>query len=258
MAIPPEVQRSLRVPVGPPNAELELWILDPPQTPRATVLVLHGLRDSKAGSMEAAVKIAEEGMRAILVDLRGHGGSSGQWLSYGVREAHDLRQVIDALQAHHEIAGGLGVYGPSYGGAVAHQLAAIDPRIHAVVSVAAMSDFRRRSREARPFGAWIPNAWIDPEIDRVAHLAGFRVEDADVARAAARYDAPALLFHGDADTIIAFAHGRRLQRACAPRGCRLVRLPGVGHRDALVHPLVGPIARAFFLTELRSAALSRR
>src|SRR5688572_10488556 len=74
MAIPPEVQRSLRVPVGPPNAELELWILDPPQTPRATVLVLHGLRDSKAGSMEAAVKIAEEGMRAILVDLRGHGG----------------------------------------------------------------------------------------------------------------------------------------------------------------------------------------
>ena len=34
----------------------------------------------------------------MLVDLRGHGGSSGRWLTYGVVESRDLSQLIDQLE----------------------------------------------------------------------------------------------------------------------------------------------------------------
>ena len=51
------------------------------------------------------------GYRAVLVDLRGHGRSTGKYLTYGVQEAQDISQVIDALEQQQLIAGEIGVLG---------------------------------------------------------------------------------------------------------------------------------------------------
>ncbi|MCC6873884.1 MAG: alpha/beta fold hydrolase [Sandaracinaceae bacterium] len=248
-SVPPGGARTFHVAVGPPDAVLEGWIFEPSTRPIATVLVLHGVRGGKKDMIETARELTRAGMRAVLVDARGHGGSSGRFLTYGVREARDLSQVIDALEED-GITGALGVYGPSYGGAIAHQLAGRDARVHAIVTVAAMSDLRERARDAWPLGRWLPRAWIDGEVERAARHAGFEIDEANPARATAQSHAATLLFHGDADAVIAYEHGVRLQRACAWRGCRLERLRRAGHRDALTHPSVGPAARAFFRREL--------
>ena len=56
--------------------------------------------------------LAFAGYRVALVDLRGHGRSTGEYLTYGVREAQDVSQVIDAMEQQQLIAGTIGVFGP--------------------------------------------------------------------------------------------------------------------------------------------------
>src|SRR5205807_821916 len=114
-ALGPLTARALRVDVGPPRASLALLLLDPPAgtAPRATVFLLHGIRDRKESMLGWGRRLATEGYRAVLVDARGHGRSSGDFLTYGVVEARDLSQALDALAAQCLIAGRVGAMGAS-------------------------------------------------------------------------------------------------------------------------------------------------
>ncbi len=120
-----------RVAVGPPPASIALWLIDPPDVvrPRATIIVLHGLNDGKASMVGVGRALAAAGYRCVLMDLRGHGRSSGKWAIFGVVESRDLSQVIDNLVEQGLQAGPMGIFGTSYGGAAAIQTAGRDSRV---------------------------------------------------------------------------------------------------------------------------------
>ncbi|HKP64744.1 MAG TPA: hypothetical protein VJV78_48740 [Polyangiales bacterium] len=80
------------------GVKLRAWVFDPPGVPRGTIAVLHGIRASKLGELGSARAHARRGYRALILDSRGHGESSGRYLSYGVHESRDLVAVLDALQ----------------------------------------------------------------------------------------------------------------------------------------------------------------
>lgn len=162
--------RLTRVPVGPPAAELQVLEL-PPQdyhvtvaskvetnragktmltlsivtnnvvnfTPRATpatLFLLHGYMLSKESMMAWALHLAQAGYRVVLVDLRGHGQSTGAEVAFGKYEVNDLRQLLDQLSARGECDADIGVLGFSYGATLALHWAAQDPRIRTVVGLA--------------------------------------------------------------------------------------------------------------------------
>jgi dipeptidyl aminopeptidase/acylaminoacyl peptidase len=120
--------------------------------------------------------------------------------------------------------------GTSMGAAVALQAAAEDPRIAAVVSIAAFSDLRTAAVERAPFFASRRN------LDDAFHLAEaegrFRVDDVSPVAAAPRIAVPVLLVHGDADTETPYAHSLRILAALRdPK--RLITIPGGGHSGGL-------------------------
>jgi pimeloyl-ACP methyl ester carboxylesterase len=260
-AAPADVSRVVRAEVGPPSATIEAWILDPIGTPRGTTLVLHGVRDDKASMIGVGRALRDRGMRAILVDLRGHGGSSGRFLTYGVVESRDLEQLIDQLDALGMIEGSLGVYGASYGGAVALQLAAIDARIHAVVSVSTFASLREVvppyvRRNAPVLGALVPKAAFDAVIDRAGELAAFSPDAADTRGAIAHTHADVLLIHGEADEHIPFVHARSLLAACPAGRCRLLPIPAADHPGALASPIARSAAIDFLVRHATPRELS--
>ena len=74
--------------------------------------------DSRLSMIGTARALSERGYRAVLVDLRGHGRSTGEWLTFGPLEGRDLQRS----PTHCAIAvssRGYRVYGPSFGGAAA-------------------------------------------------------------------------------------------------------------------------------------------
>jgi pimeloyl-ACP methyl ester carboxylesterase len=250
-----EIDEVLRVPVGPPAAELSAWVMNPARArPLATILVLHGVRLDKRSTIRVGQAFTQAGFRSVLVDLRGHGESTGSYLSYGAIESRDISQLLDALCSDHKLAESarssaaatesgacspsehFGIWGFSYGAAVAISAAACDDRLDAVVAVAPFTSLRAvvRDYERRyftPAHHLIPEAWVDAAVTDAAHLVAFNPEVDSPAAAAKKLDAPLLLVHGDADTQVAPRHSRTL--SALARNSRLVSVPGASHAAVL-------------------------
>ena len=231
---------DLRVEVGRPVASLSVRILEPAggasTAARGTIFVLHGIRDSKRSMAGVAEAFRSAGYRAVLVDLRGHGQSTGDWLSFGDREGRDLKEVADALAIEGVLALPVGVYGPSYGGAAALQMARRDPRVRAVVTVATYT----RMRDIVPlYAERIAPAWLlaPPDVSaamgRAGVLGDFDPGDADsVAAIASTTTAQVLLIHGRADANIPWQQSESLHDAASSHS-RLLLLESLNHRTIM-------------------------
>jgi pimeloyl-ACP methyl ester carboxylesterase len=265
------VSRQLRVAVGPPDATLSVWIVDPSpagsdaaggpalmsdaspssgndppaQTrpspvkscPRGTLFLLHGLLESKEDVPMHLYSsaLAREGYRVVLVDLRGHGRSTGDRISYGGRESHDMVQVLTALEQQNLIAGRVGAVGISYGASVAICWAAIDSRVRAVVAMEPFSSIRYAAVDA---GAemlmGLPRIFTRGDFnditDRIGRLDGFDPDLSSPLYAIARMTTPVLLIHGKADDFLHPSHSIRLHEA-NPAHTELILVENADHFD---------------------------
>lgn len=238
------IDQEFRVNVGSEEQPLELLVqvVEPAEveSPSATVLVLHGVISSGRAMLPHARRLAAHGYRAVLVDLRGHGQSDGEYMTYGLEESADLVRVIDALAARRLISGRLGVLGVSYGATTAIHLAGRDPRIDSVVAVAPFSNLRDVvpdfGRTVLPgVGSLVSDQALAAGIDEAGKQAGFDPDLADACQALQRTSAPVLVIHGEEDWMVPTYHGRRLHEA-APDHSELRLLPCTGHLTAWLDP----------------------
>lgn len=224
------------VQVGPPEASLSVNVFEPAgvaRGPQATVLIIHGIYARGLWMLRTAEYLTKAGYRAVLVDLRGHGRSTGQFLTFGIQESKDLSQVIDALQQRGLIAGKLGVYGISYGATTAIHLAGRDPRVAAVVAVAPFGSMREEvpqfARVMAPGLGWaIPEETYQQAIDEAGRRGQFDPELADATKAIRQTTAPVLLIHGTNDWVVPHRNGVRLHEAARDHS-ELVSIPALGH-----------------------------
>lgn len=233
------VSRHLRVQVGPPAASLSCWVIDPPQRqqPRGTVLALHGIRDSKRSLLSLGRRLASAGFRAVVPDHRGHGRSTGKWLSFGAVESKDLVQLMNHLESKRLLAPPVGAMGFSYGAATAIQLAGRDRRVKAVVAVASFTDLHQVVRSYIRFyvpvlGSLIPDSSIDDAVAEAGEQAGFDPRAASPLRSIRTSRARVLLIYGGQDRRIPPDNGRALHRA-APRLTELIVVPEMNHATIL-------------------------
>jgi pimeloyl-ACP methyl ester carboxylesterase len=224
--------------VGPPPAKLLVSAVDPKpadRPPVGTILLLHGAYERSENKLNAANAFAEAGYRAVLVDMRGHGRSTGERITYGVQESSDLVQVVDALEQRGLRAGRLGVYGFSFGAATAIELAGRDPRVHAVVAVAPYSSLRDAASHL--LQTKIPGAslfaserWIECTMEEAGRHGGFDPRAATPIAAIRRTEAMVLLIHGGSDRFVPPDHSVLLNRA-APDHSRVSIIEGADHND---------------------------
>jgi pimeloyl-ACP methyl ester carboxylesterase len=259
------VFKQLRISVGPPPASLSVWIVDPiggpgvvsisghpgdavvkltlspnhspSPPPKGTIFLLPGLGDSKeeAPYQFYSLLMATSGYRVVLVDHRGHGRSTGDRISYGAHESHDMVQVLDALQQQGLVAGDVGVLGISYGASVGICWAAIDPRVRSVVALEPFSSIRDASVDAGPEMLGVTK-WFYSQDDyrditrRIGRLADFDPDRDSPLFAIAHSTTPVLIFHGRNDDFLRPQHSIRLHEA-APTHSRLILIAGANHFD---------------------------
>lgn len=226
-SLSPYCTEALRIPVGPPQAVLSVVVVNPitrkkdagtktmqlctgisnaQQQVKGTLLLLPGYGMPKAALLPYSTALAAKGYRAVLVDLRAQGQSTGEYLGYGKQEARDLVQVLGYLRQHGFLAGKVGLFGISYGAAVALDTAAIDDQVSAVVAVA---PFARVDPTIRRFlhmsdsslAATIPPELLQQAIEQAGHLVGYPLAEADPLRAVPVIHAPVLYLAGAEDPV---------------------------------------------------------
>jgi pimeloyl-ACP methyl ester carboxylesterase len=232
------IDHQLRVNVGPPPASLSVWIVEPANrqemrntAPRGTLLVLHGIQDQKTSMLSMAKSFTARGYRAVLVDIRAHGRSSGQWVTYGAIESRDLVQLLDALQEQQLLVKPIGAFGVSLGAATSIMLAGTDSRVRAVVAVASFATMQDEVfHYARRFFPrwWLTDDFIHKAIASAGRQAGFNPQDASPLQAIARTNARVLLIHGKADKKIP-CHDSEALHAASPDHSELILLDNEDH-----------------------------
>jgi alpha-beta hydrolase superfamily lysophospholipase len=251
----PDVPEGVRsVQVEHAGAEIHAWVVDPDGPPRGTVFVLHGIRDSKRSQLETAQRLAHKGFRAVAVDLRCHGESSGEWLSYGVRESQDVVALADDLARRGLLHEPMGVVGFSYGAATAIQVGARDPRVRAVVAIAPFASLREVVPAyvdwmLGPLAAGVPASWLTEMVDEAGEMAGFDPDEACPRCVASRLQAPLLLIHSRDDERIPFAHTEAVRAACASPA-ELMALDGPDHNATPAAPGVAQAVDAWLVRHL--------
>lgn len=254
---------NLRVPVDARGtdaaAELNVWVIDPtdqvielneqgnalrvvrPATgntvePRGTVVLLHGLWHHKGRRVYVlwARLFAAHGYRCVLIDHRAHGLSTGSRISYGVHEAQDTRQVIDALEKQNLVAGPLMLMGGSMGAATAIQTAAHDDRVDSVVALVPYSSLDE-AIESVAESAFItanlmPDCFWDDYALAVCERNAMDIAQTDNAAAASRASAPMLIIAAEKDSLVPPRHAKTIYKVAA-EGSRLFMLKGEDHRS---------------------------
>ncbi len=259
--------RHLDVRVGPPEATLAVTLIDPADygltyrfhdyrrntvevdidlngpeeveatrgPARGTVVILPGMLQSRYTMTFWGIGLAQRGYRAALVDLRGHGESTGQYLTYGITESRDTIQVIEALHESGIAEPPVILLGASYGASTALMAAAESDAIDAVVAFApftdAASSIEHLARTMFPrLSRAISRERMAQAIDRASAISGEDLRRARAIDVVGRIDVPVLFVHGHDDDWVPAQNSFELFRAANGTAGLLV-IPGAGHMD---------------------------
>lgn len=221
------------------GAELHAWLYEPVRGNGATVLLLHGMGDSRAGAMGYVPMFLKHGYAVLSPDIRAHGDSGGEIATYGALESRDVRSWVDWLYAHHRAARLYGL-GESMGGSILLQALALEPRFHAVATESAFSSLReiaydRLSQHFHTrlaFGPALYWAAMDSASVYARARYGVDLDSVSAARAVAASATPVLLIHGQADDNVVGEHSYQIA-AANPAHVVLWRPERAGHAAAL-------------------------
>lgn len=204
-------------------------------SPRGTVLLLHGYGLAEFAMVPWALRLAEEGWRCVLVDLRGHGKSNGRRIYYGVLETHDVRQLLDELERDGQIAGPVAIIGESYGAALALRSKAVDPRIGSVVAIAPYAELSDVVLNiCDEYADWLPKGFVKSGLKKLPALLKVEAAELDMTTVLDRTPVAALFVAGGTDRIAPVADVRKLFVKAAPNS-ELVVVADAGHEAVPYH-----------------------
>lgn len=211
---------------------LEAWIYRPAAPNGRMVIVMHGIASGRADMPGFAGIFLRHGYKVLTPDLRGHGGSGGLRVTYGVLEKDDTARWIAWAKQRESVTRIVG-FGESLGGSVLlESMADLD----AVVAECAYAEFPDVATERVGLMMPLPGPVIRyglvwPAISLTRLRTGVDLSRASAIEAVRRNAKPVLLIHGLADHLTPITHSRRL-RAAAPDRVTLWEVPGAVHVGA--------------------------
>jgi dienelactone hydrolase len=165
---------TIRIPTRS-GEEIEAWVYRPQSTgPHPAIVLAHGFAAVKAGGLAAfAERFCREGFTAVAFDYRQWGGSSGEPRDEASvsRQCEDYRTVIGWAVGDPEIdASQVFIWGTSFSGLHAVELAATDTRLRGAIAQTPLVDGLARAMMGRPIGSLrVLGAAL---LDRVGSLVG--------------------------------------------------------------------------------------
>jgi alpha-beta hydrolase superfamily lysophospholipase len=210
------------------HVELEAWWAAH-AAERGVVLLFHGYAGTRSALLDEARAFRSLGFSTLLVDLRGHGGSSGDWTSIGYYEAADVAAAVAYVRRDLARASPLVLYGQSMGAVSIVRAVATGPAVASAVIVEGLYDEmlnairnRFRAMGLPPFPlAELLGFWGGVQMGFPAHRHNPSDYAGDVA-------VPVLMLHGADDPRATREQARRVfDRLGGPK--RFVEFPGARH-----------------------------
>jgi alpha-beta hydrolase superfamily lysophospholipase len=213
---------------------LSCWLISAGEHARGTVIFLHGVSECKIVGLPIAERLHKVGFNVFLYDSRCHGDSGGSVCTYGFYEKLDVSTIMNYLESRPDLnLGRIGLMGSSMGAAVAIQVAALDPRVAAVVGESGFASLRKVYDEYQKRMIKVPWHYLrNLVIKRSEAIAHFKASLVSPVEAVAQVHVPLFLIHGTADNKIPSSASELVFRnANEPKELWLIH--GARHNDVV-------------------------
>lgn len=190
------------------------WFI--PAAGPATVMLVHGYKDSRSSMLGVAEILHHHGYQVLVASLRGHDMNDGETVSFGLREMKDLDAFQEYLRARPGVdPGRIGLFGVSMGGTISIEFAAANAGIRALVSDCAFSSVADTVGTSVRFFTGLPEFPFAPAIVFWTEWElGGNVGDLDAKKWIGQISPrPVLLLQGGADQVVSPESGARLFEA---------------------------------------------
>jgi pimeloyl-ACP methyl ester carboxylesterase len=223
------------------------WFIPADGVAKGTLILAHGIDGNSSDMLPRAWFLVHSHYSVLLVDLRDHGKSGGNYASPGYMEARDILGALSYLRHVRHIRGPIAAFGHSYGAVACIFAAARSPDIAAVISDGTFISFVNMMHRATILLAQDPEASF---LDRIGlRLAGTSLAEwlvlpvyylrtgvwasnhrADVLRAIPRLgDRPILFIAGQFDEICPPQNAQIMYDAAFSPNKELFIVPGADH-----------------------------
>lgn len=206
-----------------------VWCHSNIQDVKGTVLMIHGIGSCKDRFLPYAEWLANQGYQSLLIDLRAHGMSEGDYVTYGYYEVDDIMRFVDTINKQYK-TGKIGIWGQSLGAAISLQTMAKDSRISFGIIESTYSTFDEVVIDYSKRIFKISLGWInDYVIWRAQSIASFDKTGIHPEKACEQITQPILLVHGTADDRIDVSYAKRNFKALASKDKELYLIEGANH-----------------------------
>lgn len=213
-------------------------------SPRGTVVLLHGYGLAQFAMAPWAMHLAQQGWRCVLVDLRGHGESTGRRIYFGVQETRDLSQLLEAVVCEGNLVAPVAVVGESYGAALALRWKALDPHISQVVAIAPYPVLSNAVMNiCLDYAPCLPTGFVKAGLRNLPAVLQVNPDQLDPATVLARRPVRALFVAGAGDNIAPATEVQKLYETAAT-GSELLIVADATHEalpyffDELAQPVL--------------------
>lgn len=225
---------------------LTAWYIPAHPAARGTVIVAHGINGNRSDMLPRAAFLVKGGYNTLLLDLRGHGGSGGNYVGPGYMESLDILGAVSYLRKRGDQPQ-IFTMGHSYGAVAALFAASQSPYVAGVISDGAFISYDDMVKRATILLSEDPERSIWERIG--LRLAGFRATEyavlpiyylrtgvwfngrkADTLRAIARIGTrPILFIAGERDKICPPQNARIMYDAALSPFKDLLLVPNADH-----------------------------
>jgi len=197
---------------------------------KGTIIVLHGIADRKESMAHQAASLLENNYSVILLDLRAHGESGGNYCTFGYYEKYDVSKVITAALSQFGDLEPIGIFGNSLGAAVSLQAMEIDKRITCGVVESSFANLRETVYDYMQRIMFVRIEWAaDYALKRSEQIAQFEVDSVRPELSARNISAPVLVIHGGQDKNISIDYGKRIFANLHSSQKEFYRVAGANH-----------------------------
>ena len=223
--------------VATDGTRLTAWFVPAERANGSAVVLVHGRGANRSALLPTAQLLARHGYSLLMLDLRAHGQSEGDMVTYGYYESLDVIAGLTYLTQHPDIdQHRIGILGQSLGGAAVIRAAALSDIPRALVVESTFHSLPAAVEDSFTVMSNLPQWPFASIVVWQAEIAvGVEISELDLARdLATSTRCPVFLIHGSEDEVIPLHHHHTLVEAANnPKQSWIVE--GMGHESPAVY-----------------------